>query len=254
LLSEVSHRFAHNFQLDLQYRWSKNIDDGSNSYFIDQYPYGLNYARGPADFDVRHNVKLYGVWSPRLFNKGWGEKILGGWQFSGIMNWHSGFPWTPLYSNTGCNVVYPSSGYCNLRPASYLGGAGTDYNNSAFQQGPNSNFSKGSLAYFTVPSFPTTGIPPAPSVGRNSLIGPDFFQVDMTGEKSFGLPRIPGIGEGAKLTIRADLFNIFNKLNVDPSTINNIISYNGTTSNPLFGQAQAGLSGRIVELQARFSF
>ncbi len=253
-LTDLSHRFARTFQIDFQYRWSKNIDDGSNSYYIDPYPYGLNYARGPADFDVRHNVKVYGVWSPTLFKKGWGEKVLGGWQFSGIMNWHSGFPWTPLYANTSCNVVYPNSGYCSLRPSAYLGGAGTDYNNSAFQQGPNSNFSKGSLAYFTVPSFPAAGIPPAPSVGRNSLTGPDFFQVDMTGEKSFGLPRIPGIGEGAKLTIRGDLFNIFNKLNVDPGTINNIISFDGKTSNPLFGQAQAGLSGRIVELQARFSF
>jgi len=34
----------------------------------------------------------------------------------------------------------------------------------------------------------------------------------------------------------------------------NIISTNGKTSNPLFGQSQSALSGRIVQLQARFSF
>ena len=150
--------FSHTFEVDLQYRWSKTIDDGSNDYFIDQYPYALSYARGPADFDVTHLVKLYGLWTPQIF-KGhdWKEKVLGGWQLSGIMNWHSGFPWTPLYSNTGCNVVYPNSGYCNLRPAAYLGGAGTDYSNATFQA-PNGNFPKGALNYFTVPTFPASGI------------------------------------------------------------------------------------------------
>jgi hypothetical protein len=252
-LAELTHRFAHSFQADLQYRWSKTIDEGSNSYYIDPYPYSVTYARGPADFDAEHNIKLYGVWSPNLFKGGWKEKVFGNWQFSGIMNWHTGFPWTPLYSNTGCNVVYPNSGYCNLRPQGYLGGAGTDYSNSTFER-PNGNFPNGSLAYFTVPTVPPTGIPVPPDVGRNILRGPQFFSVDMTGQKSFGLPKIPVFGENARLTIRADLFNIFNKLNLDPSQVNNTISYNGTDSNPLFGQAQAALSGRIVEFQARFEF
>ena len=34
-------------------------------------------------------------------------------------------------------------------------------------------------------------------------------------------------------------------------SINNTISFDGTTSNPLFGQAQSALNGRIIELQAR---
>jgi hypothetical protein len=252
-LSELNHHFAKSFQVDVQYRWSKAIDEGSNSYFIDQYPYGVSYARGPSDFDAEHNIKLYGVWTPSIFKSGWKEKILGGWQFSGILNWHTGFPWTPVYSNTGCNVVYANSGYCDLRPAGYLGGAGTDYSNATFQQ-PNGNFPKGALAYFTVPTFPATGIPPAPGVGRNILRGPDYLGNDMTAEKSFGLPKMPVLGENAKLTIRADIFNLFNKLNLDPGSINKTISYDGTTSNPLFGQAQAALAGRVVELQARFAF
>src|SRR5581483_5946211 len=37
LLAEIQHRFANTFQIDMQYRWSKAIDEGSNSYYIDQY-------------------------------------------------------------------------------------------------------------------------------------------------------------------------------------------------------------------------
>jgi hypothetical protein len=214
--------------------------------------------KGPADFDVRHNFKAYGVWTPTIFKgSGWKEKILGGWQITSIWNWHSGFPWTPWYSNTGCNVVYPSSGLCNLRPAAELAAYGTDYSNSTFMK-PNGNFSNGALSYFSVPTFPASGIPPAPAVGRNSLRGPDYFDIDANIQKSFGLPRMKVLGENARLDIRADLFNIFNKLNLLNIGLNgfqnNVISTNGTTSNPIFGQAQGALAGRIVEFQARFSF
>ncbi|MGH9582586.1 MAG: carboxypeptidase regulatory-like domain-containing protein, partial [Bryobacteraceae bacterium] len=246
--------FSSTFQIDAQYRWSKTIDEGSNGYFIGEYPYGQSYNRGPADFDVAHNAKLYGIWSPRIFRgNGWKEKILGGWEITGILNWHTGFPWTPVYTNTGCNVVYPNSGYCNLRPDAYLGGMGTNYSNSTFMRS-NGNFPNGALAYFTVPTFPANGIPPAPSVGRNVLRGPHYFDTDMTVQKSFGLPAMPVFGENARLDLRANLFNIFNTLNLNPGSINKVISNDGATSNPLFGEAQGALAGRIVEFQARFSF
>ena len=257
LLTELEHRFSKSFQLDAQYRWSKTIDNGSNDYYIGEYPYGLQYLKGLADFDVRHLFKLYGEFSPHLFKgNNWKEKVFGGWQLTGIMNVHTGFPWTPLYTNTGCNVVYPNSGYCNLRPANYLGGAGTDYSNSTFEQA-NGNFSKGALSYFTVPTFPATGIPAAPAVGRNILQGPGYLNVDSSLTKAFGVPSFGIFGEAARFEFRANFFNIFNKTNLSPMTANSAdqtISFDGRTSNPLFGQSQSALGGRIVELQVRFSF
>jgi hypothetical protein len=120
------------------------------------------------------------------------------------------------------------------------------------------NFPNGALSYFSVPTFPASGIPPAPAVGRNTLRGPGYFDVDATIQKSFGLPKMKIFGENARLDLRGDLFNIFNKLNLLNMGLNgfqnNVISTDGTTSNPIFGQAQGALAGRIVELQARFSF
>ena len=265
LLAELEHRFAHNFQMDFQYRWAHAIDVGSNDYFIGYYPYGTQYLRGSADYDVRHLFKLYGIYNPTLFkNAGsWMGKILGGWQISGILNYHTGFPWTPRYANTGCNVVYMGSGYCNLYPAGYNGGGGTDYSNSTFEK-PGGNFPNGALAYFTVPTFQTAtfpasgGPPPVPSVGRNGFTGPNYFDIDMTLQKSFGLPKLPIFGENARFEFRANAYNLFNKTNLVNMGLNgfqnDVISTNGTTSNPIFGQAQGALGGRIIELQARFSF
>ncbi len=261
LLTELQHRFSHNIQLDFQYRWSHTIDDGSNDYFLGEYPYGIQYLKGNADFDVRHNVKLYGVYTPKFFKgHGWAERILGGWQLSGILNWHTGYPWTPTYNNipTG-NLVYPNSGYSSLRPAGSTGGYGTSSSNSTFQQ-PNGNFPNGSLAYFSIPSFPVnasgvpTGTPPPPGVGRNSLRGPMYFDTDITLQKSFTLPKLPIFGENARFEFRGDLYNIFNKLNLTPLGGASTVISNGTSSNPSFGQAQSALAGRVVELQMRFSF
>lgn len=253
LLTQVQRRFSSTFTIDAQYRLSRNTDQGSQDYYTDHYPFDIRYSDGPADFDVTHDFKAWGVWTPKFFHgrNEWLEKAAGGWTLSGILNVHSGFPWTPTYSNTGGNVVYPNSGYSTLRPAAYLGGAESDYSNSTFQR-PNGNFPRGALAYFAVPVWPASGRPPAPEVGRNSFRGPRYFGFDATLAKSFGLPATKLFGETAKLNLQASVYNVFNKLNL--TNINTTISTDGRTSNPLFGQAQGAFSGRIVELQARFSF
>src|ERR1039457_2597176 len=255
LLTEVQHRFSSLFEIDFQYRLSRNIDDGTQDYYQDPYPWNLVYAHGPADYDATHAFKLWGVWTPALFKgaHGWMEKAFGGWMISGILNAHSGFPWTPQYCNTGGNVVYPHSNFGCLYPATYSGGAGDTYRNSTLMS-PNGNFPTGALTYFPVPTWPATGIPPAPatSISRNMFRGPDYFGNDFQLSKAFGLPNMKVFGENAKLNLQANFYNLFNKLNL--MNMNTTISNDGITSNPQFGQAQAAFAGRIIELQARFSF
>ncbi len=68
----------------------------------------LNYGR--SDYNVGKAFKLYGMWQPVFFhgNRAWVDKIVGGWSISGILNIHSGFPWTPLVSVKG--RWHPSTG------------------------------------------------------------------------------------------------------------------------------------------------
>lgn len=255
LLTQLQHRFSRSFEIDTQYRLSRNTDQGSQDYFMDMYPWNLAHANGPADFDVTHNFKFMGVWTPVIFrgSHSWMEKVLGGWTISAILNAHSGFPWTPNYCNTAGNVGYPNSGFYCLYPASYAGGAGGNYSNSTFMS-PNGNFTKGALAYLTVPTWPALGPPPNPAsnVHRNMFRGPHYLGDDFTVAKAFGLPHMKILGEGARLNLQANIYNLFNKLNLN--NLNTTISNDGLTSNPQFGQAQGALAGRIIELQARFSF
>jgi hypothetical protein len=59
---------------------------------------------------------------------------------------------------------------------------------------------------------------------------------------------MPVLGEDAKIEFRVDAFNLFNSLNFNTASIVKNVSATN------FGQAQSALGGRIVNLQARFSF
>ena len=51
--------------------------------------------------------------------------------------------------------------------------------------------------------------------------------------------------------MRANFFNAFNQLNLSPIEFFDI---GANVADPHFGRATRGLAGRVVELQARFSF
>lgn len=81
---------------------------------------------------------------------------------------------------------------------------------------------------------------------RNSFWGPGYKEVDATLSKSFGLPKMPVLGENAAFEFRANVYNLFNNLN--------LTSIDSTVGDTQFGMATAALGGRTIELQARFSF
>jgi hypothetical protein len=158
-----------------------------------------------------------------------------------------------LVSVNGGSLYCGNCGYSTLQPAAYLGGAGTSTSNDQFKTG--SNYPKGGAAYFSTPTYTAysgtssgSALPQAPGVRRNALTGPGYKDVDFTLAKGFGFPRMPGLGEGARLEIRLDAYNLFNNLNFDPTQISNNIA------NANFGQDTAALGARTVTLGARFSF
>jgi hypothetical protein len=70
----------------------------------------------------------------------------------------------------------------------------------------------------------------------------------MTVAKRFGLPFL---NEGANFELKANFFNVFNILNLQPFGFNTDSTVVTRTS---FGKATSGLSGRVVEIQGRINF
>ena len=265
LITTLGHNFAHQFQANAMYTWSKAMDENSGPYSMDPYPYDTHAAYGPSDYNVTNAFKLYGMWQPVFFHGNQMlEKLAGGWTVTGIFNLDSGFPLNPQYNTDG--IYFQGSGYGSIRPAKYLGGAGTSTSNKTFEGlgGINPNYKGNGTTYFAAPtytlgpSFPATVPGPVPGIERNSLKGPGYNDLDASLAKAFGLPNMPVLGEGANISFRVDAFNLFNKTNINASTIDmnlGSVSPNGTvTPNPDFGVAGGALGSRTVQLEARFSF
>jgi hypothetical protein len=257
MLAELKHQFSHQFMADAQYTWSKSMDTSSAPYSEQLYPYNLSLDYGRSDYNVTNAFKLFGMWQPVFFHgsNNWAEKIVGGWSLSGIFNWHSGFPFSPFVSVQGGSLYCGQCGYGQLLPAAYLGGAGSSTSSDAFKGPVSSNYPKGAAAYFSTPTYTAftgtssgTALPQNPGVARNSLTMPGYKAVDLTLAKGFGLPKVPVLGESARLEFRLDAFNVFNNMNFDENQISNNIG------NSNFGTISAALAARVLSLGARFSF
>ena len=275
MLAGLKHQFSHTFSAEAQFTWGKSLDTNSGPYSRSAYLYHPAYSYSRSDFDISKTFKAFGVWQPVIFHgsQNWMEKAVGGWSLSGIMTFHTGFGWTPSY--TAPHQIYCNScnyGYQSLRP-NYLGGAGISTSNDAFKTGSNfpnygtvlsTETSTGvnndlfSNPFFTIanyanaitdnPGQSTTNFIPPPGIGRNSFPGPGYRDVDLTISKAFGLPKMRVLGENAKLEFKANMLNVFNLLNINPSSI----STNIQSSN--LGQASSALGSRTVDIQARFNF
>jgi Carboxypeptidase regulatory-like domain len=271
MLLELKHPMVHHFSGDAQFMWAKSLDtNGSGPYYEDPYyPLGSGYSYGPSDFNIGKSFKLFALWQPVIFHgsNGWMEKILGEWSLSGIFNLHTGFPYSPTYG-TGTSMYCNTCGYSNIRPF-YLGGGGSNHGNSAFYNATNFTGIPGSGGastgysnkYFVVPNYTnqitytgsganqtTVALPYHPGLDRNAFTGPSYRDVDMTLSKGFGLPNNRVTGEDGRFEIRADAFNLFNLLNLNPGSVNSDV----TSKN--FGSDNSPLGGRVISITGRFSF
>jgi hypothetical protein len=199
-------------QLNAAYTYSHSIDDSSDwndSGFVDSY--NLNAYRASSNFDERHIINIGYVYDlPFLKGKSLTDKLLGGWQWSGITDIESGTPFS-VY-NQGCS---PCGSSVNGSPTSVpTDNAGVS----------NSFASAGS--YPDLVGNPSAGIPALPpgnpallynpaafvaptgltfgNAGRNILHNPWRTNFDMALLKHFT------VTESKYFEFRAEAFNVFN--------------------------------------------
>jgi hypothetical protein len=271
-------QFSNGLLFDAQYRYAKSIDqlsnEGPGSSTNQTDPAHPQTEHGPSDFDVKHNVNLFALWDLPFFRdqSRFTGKILGGWQVNGLMSWHTGFPWTPVTGQLNSVPITSAATINPTRPSGVINAARDDTSNDSFIT-PDANFpgiihagdtvanpAGGTISAAcsntdptTRPGYPyfdicTTG---PPGVGRNSRRGPSYFDVDFSVVKKFGLPNFRFWGEGANIELRANFFNIINKLNLQPFAFG---TDNTKVESSLFGRAPGALSGRVIEFQAKFNF
>jgi hypothetical protein len=188
------------------------------------------------------------------------------------MSWHTGFPWTPVTGRLNSIPITNAATINPTRPSALLTPGLNNTSNDSFIT-PNANFpgmihegdtvanpAGGTINAqcsntdpTTRPGFPYFDIcnPGPPGVGRNSLRGPGYFDVDFSVVKKFGLPNTRFWGEGANIELRGNSFNTLNKLNLQPFSFG---TDNTRVENQIFGRSPGALAGRVLEFQAKFNF
>jgi hypothetical protein len=238
-------KFAHGFQFQLGYTFSKSLDDDSQTIAGDTFANGINSPwwflpkafYGPSDFNVAHTLTvngLYTVPTPK-FGGSVGEYALGGWELGGIFTYNSGTPTTPINNsdplglgNSGADQFGPlvKVAGCNPIISNYAGSTpgSPNYINPACYSEPYLPTAVAQTLKYPCASFsnPATPAPAGQTycanlsplnIGRNSITGPKFYNMDFSILKNFPVKRI---SEAFNVQFRAEMFNIFNHDNFVP--------------------------------------
>ncbi|MGI8733874.1 MAG: carboxypeptidase regulatory-like domain-containing protein [Pyrinomonadaceae bacterium] len=267
LILRLTRRYASGLQFDGIYRFSKSLDTvsfGRGGQQQESDPSNPRLSYGPSDFDVKHNLIVSALYDFPLFRnrKGALGKLLGGFQINGVLTMHSGFPFTPqqgcCFLNGADDIGNDTNGDGNLqdRPTQYFGGVIENPSNQDFINGIFPNGGPATFGFSTdCSNFPigcnTSRVRGPAGIGRNSFRGPSYRSLDLSVVKQTGLPRF--LGESANLELRANFFNVFNLLNLPPFQTGGQSNTDFSNTGD-FGRSLFGLAGRVVELQARFSF
>jgi hypothetical protein len=186
---------------------------------------------GKASFDATQIVATtFTLESP------WGKHLTGvaggalkGWLLSAIMHYQTGAPLTATASAAiganGSNVTRRA----NIVPGQSLSYSGTCPALKKCWVNPN--------------AFATEGVLGAGDAPIGDIIGPNFYDWDLSLRKSFALP----FREGVSLQFQADAFNAFNRANWNPPTVNNA----GSSS---FGEITTSLPARVLLFGGKINF
>jgi carboxypeptidase family protein len=208
LQTSLSVRERRGFTAMINYTWSHSIDNASdgqdyvanatqpdNSHRPDQ-------ERASSNFDVRHRFVLAFTYEIPTLLKTF-PRVGDGWQFNGIVTLRTGSPFhVNLFDDyNGTGEFFPRP---DIVGDPFAGTHGPDnfLNLSAFKVpctlDPSGDGSAGSCR----PGTQHFG-----SLGRNSLVGPGYANLDLS------LFKTTQLGEQVKLQFRAEVFNVLNHPN-----------------------------------------
>lgn len=258
----LRHQVTHGLTWNLNYTYSKSIDIGSNAERVSLFEgFGFgsqvinafqpNQLRGVSDYDTTHQINTSWVYElplgrGRRFGANWNRAlnaIAGGWAWSGLWRWTSGFPF-----NVGNGFDFPTNweltGNAVLLGSKPKTGTFSDCSgnpNVFAAMGHNCNDPTAASNFIANTwRFPF----PGESGDRNNLRGPGYFGIDMALRKTWAFT------ERQSLSFTWDVYNITNSVRFDAANTFPAIDTSGS-----FGSYANTLTRpRVMEFALRFSF
>ncbi len=234
---------SHGLNFLFNYAWSKTMDSGTgsgNNAGVDtwQNAFSISSNYGLSTLDMRNSINgsatyelPFGV-GKRFALHGVTDQVLGGWRVTGIFQIHSGIPFTATTSNNGVDDSGSEANQC---------GCGFGWRPNLVG---NPSVSSPSVSqWFNTAAFATPATGSFGNERRNSLIGPNWRDLDLSLGKTFLLPH------GSSFELRADAFNSFNHPNFSQP---NSATGTGVVGGGVITSTAA--SGRDIQLGGRLTF
>ena len=227
----LTKRYSHGFQVSSNYTLSKvvgNFGDQLIPYYLPQDP-ALMW--GPLDQDHRHRFTTSWVWElPGGNLNGPAKWVLGGWQWSGVMQYQSGRPFT-VTSGTDNSLDGIGNDRAKLTGADFNAVPTTTCVACAWS--------------FNPAAFATNDIGTFGNVGKGVYYGPQLHAWDMGVTKNF---RYSADGY---MQFRVEFFNVFNQVNFDIP--NRAVSNQSTLGRITRTEPSSG-DPRILQFGLKFVF
>lgn len=226
-------RFSHGLQFQAAYTLSKSIDNAS-SFENMLNPLDFRRSRSLSLFDARNRLVVSYVYQfPHAALHGFADKLLNGWQSSGIVTFQSGFP-VPIMSSDDLELMYSSffqyPGEPNqvaplhrLNPRNPLNEA---FDPSAFQQ--------------------PTQLGVIGNAPRSVCCGPGVNNID------FSLMKDTRLTERYKMEFRAEFFNIVNHAQF--TKVDGNISDGDPAAGGTFGKVLQVRDPRLIQFAMKLIF
>ncbi len=237
----VAKQLTHGISANVNYAWQRGFNYNSSFATWDK-----SAVKGRDDSIREQQVTAYGIFllpfgrNQFLLGNAGGvlNEIVSGWQFSPVLNYASGLPFTLSYSSCGNYLPSDAPCYVNGPPRSL----------KTFVRGFPGGSGANSLTFYDPITlggqFTASTLDQIGNSGRNSVFGPHFFNGDLSLYKDFP------IRESLVAQFRLDAFNGFNHINFgNPG--GNIEQPGSITSGPYPGGTT---NPRQLQLGARFQF
>jgi len=270
LQASVRKQASHGLIFSANYTYSHTIDEGSTwhsgattsngaaageGYTTDATLPGLD--RGNSLFDIRHRLVFNYVWElPGRNLHGILGAVLGGWSYNGVWAFQTGTHWEPFRGGAArlegdCSTAGIAAGSCvNTR-----GDYNLDHGRNDRPDSSKANFDPGADLWATGWDFTAGGRLPVLSspclactsnLGRNTFVGPNLWETDMSVAKVFKFT------ERVNLRFDAQGFNIFNRTNFVMATGGGL-AHNDRRDGE-FGKAGGTLNARNLQFGLKLSF
>jgi hypothetical protein len=250
--------FAKGYTFQAAYTVQKTIDlistvpgqqkGSENSVVIDAY--NVAAQRGLSSQDTPKQLSFHGLWdipAPGVENR-FLKGAVKGWQLSALGTLLSGFPATVFTSKPQDDFNLDGQNY-DLPNVPVFGATLKGLSRSKFING-----------VFKTSDFPLpvkadgTPLGVEGNLGRNTYRGPGFAQTDAAISKDTAIPFF--FGEPGRLQFRLDVYNLFNRVNVqgwDTNLADGGVNTDGTTFGN-FGKITGTAQARTLQLSTKFTF